>query len=54
MGFYQDPYADFGLLSDGIVALHAELVCRHRYQAKQWSREQAIDYLIANTPNPRK
>ncbi|MCM2679023.1 DUF885 domain-containing protein [Echinimonas agarilytica] len=50
IGFYEDPYSDFGRL-----AMELWRACRlvvdtglHHYQ---WSREQAIDYLLHNTPN---
>jgi uncharacterized protein (DUF885 family) len=52
MGFYQDPYADFGRLAMELWRA-CRLVVDTGIHAKQWSREQAIDYLIANTPNPR-
>jgi len=50
-GFYADPYSDFGRL-----AMELWRACRlvvdtgiHEYQ---WTRDQAIDYLKRNTPNP--
>jgi uncharacterized protein (DUF885 family) len=51
MGFYRDPYSDFGRLAMELWRA-CRLVVDTGLHAKQWSREQAIDYLIANTPNP--
>jgi len=52
IGFYQDPYADFGRL--GMELWRAcRLVVDTGIHAKRWTREQAIDYLIRNTPSPR-
>ncbi len=51
MGFYQDPYSDFGRLAMEIWRA-ARLVVDTGIHDKQWSREQAIDYLLENTPNP--
>ena len=48
IGFYQDPYSDFGRLSlDAWRA--ARLVTDTGLHAKRWSREQAIAYFKANT-----
>lgn len=51
-GFYSDPYSDFGRL-----AMELWRACRlvvdtgiHHYE---WDRQQAIDYLATNTPNPQ-
>ncbi|KXI26949.1 DUF885 domain-containing protein [Paraglaciecola hydrolytica] len=52
MGFYQDPYSDFGRLAMELWRA-CRLVVDTGIHDKQWSREQAIDYLIANTPNPK-
>lgn len=53
MGFYQDPYSDFGRL-----AMELWRACRlvvdtglHSSDYK-WSREKAVAYLVENTPNP--
>lgn len=50
MGFYQDPYSNFGRL-----ALELRRACRlvvdTGLHAKGWSKQQAIDYLLLNTPN---
>ena len=48
MGFYTDPYDHFGALSAEIWRA-ARLVIDTGLHAKGWTREQAIDYLIANT-----
>ncbi len=51
MGFYQDPYSDFGRL--GMELWRAcRLVVDTGIHHKRWSREQAIQYLTDNTPNP--
>lgn len=51
MGFYQDPYSDFGRL--GMELWRAcRLVVDTGIHDKRWSREKAIKYLTDNTPNP--
>jgi len=51
MGFYEDPYSDFGRL--GMELWRAcRLVVDTGIHHKRWSREQAIGYLTENTPNP--
>ncbi|MFK8050797.1 MAG: DUF885 family protein [Halioglobus sp.] len=52
MGFYQDPYADFGRLAMELWRA-CRLVVDTGIHAKRWTRAQAIDYLVANTPNSR-
>lgn len=51
MGFYQDPYSDFGRLAMELWRA-CRLVVDTGIHAKKWSREDAIQYLIDNTPNP--
>ncbi|MDO9367871.1 MAG: DUF885 domain-containing protein [Sphingopyxis sp.] len=51
MGFYTDPYSDFGRL--GMELWRAtRLVVDTGIHDKRWSRAQAIKYLKDNTPNP--
>ena len=51
MGFYTDPYSDFGRL--GMELWRAcRLVVDTGIHEKKWSREKAIQYLKDNTPNP--
>jgi uncharacterized protein (DUF885 family) len=52
MGFYQDPYSYFGRLTQELWRA-SRLVVDTGVHAKRWSREQAIEYLLANTPNPK-
>jgi len=51
MGFYTDPYSDFGRLGMELWRA-ARLVVDTGLHHKRWSREEAIDYLKQNTPNP--
>lgn len=51
MGFYQDPYSDFGRLAMELWRA-CRLVVDTGIHDKKWSREEAIQYLIENTPNP--
>lgn len=51
MGFYKDPYSDFGRLAMELWRA-CRLVVDTGVHAKKWSREKAIQYLIDNTPNP--
>lgn len=51
MGFYQDPYSDFGRLAMELWRA-CRLVVDTGIHAQRWSRQQAIDYLVKNTPNP--
>ena len=48
MGFYQDPYSDFGRLSTELWRA-VRLVTDTGLHAKRWSREQAIDYFRRNS-----
>ncbi|GGF71888.1 DUF885 domain-containing protein [Alteromonas lipolytica] len=52
MGFYQDPYSDFGRLAMELWRA-CRLVVDTGIHTKRWSREQAIQYLLENTPNPK-
>lgn len=49
MGGYQDPYSDFGRL---VLELRRaiRLVVDTGLHAKRWTRQQAIDYILANQP----
>ncbi len=49
-GFYQDPYSDIGRLSNEVFRA-ARLVVDVGIHFKHWSREQAYQYFIRNTPN---
>jgi uncharacterized protein (DUF885 family) len=51
MGFYADPYSDFGRLAMELWRA-CRLVVDTGLHEMQWSREKAIQYLIDNTPNP--
>ncbi|WP_427790725.1 DUF885 domain-containing protein [Brevundimonas diminuta] len=48
MGFYQDPYSDFGRLSTELWRA-VRLVTDTGLHAKRWSREQAMDYFRHNS-----
>lgn len=51
MGFYTDPYSDFGRL--GMELWRAgRLVVDTGLHHKKWSREEAMQWLADNTPNP--
>ncbi len=52
IGFYQDPYSDFGRLAMELWRA-ARLVVDTGLHAKRWTREQAIEWLVKNTPDPR-
>ncbi|MEM7083109.1 MAG: DUF885 domain-containing protein [Pseudomonadota bacterium] len=51
MGFYQDPYSDFGRLAMELWRA-CRLVVDTGIHDKKWTREEAIEYLSTNTPNP--
>jgi uncharacterized protein (DUF885 family) len=53
LGFYQDPYAEFGLLS-GELWRASRLVVDSGLHYKRWSRDQGIKYLDDNTPSPHE
>ncbi|MBB3169375.1 DUF885 domain-containing protein [Simiduia aestuariiviva] len=52
MGLYQDPYSDFGRLAMELWRA-CRLVVDTGLHAKKWTREEAIDYLVTNTPNAK-
>jgi uncharacterized protein (DUF885 family) len=49
MGFYQDPYSDFGRLTLELRRA-IRLVVDTGLHHKRWTRQQAIDYILANQP----
>ncbi len=48
MGFYKDPYQRFGTLSDEMLRA-MRLVVDTGIHSKGWTREKAIDYMMANS-----
>jgi len=50
MGFYQDPYSNFGRLAMELWRA-CRLVVDTGLHEMKWTREEAIDYLVTNTPN---
>ena len=50
MGFYQDPYSDFGRLAMELWRA-CRLVVDVGIHQNKWPREKAIAYLMENTPN---
>ncbi|UTA47254.1 DUF885 domain-containing protein [Simiduia sp. 21SJ11W-1] len=52
MGLYEDPYSDFGRLAMELWRA-CRLVVDTGIHAKKWTREEAIDYLVTNTPNAK-
>ncbi len=53
MGFYADPYSNFGRLSMELWRA-ARLVVDTGIHAKRWTRQQTMDWLRANTPNSER
>lgn len=51
-GFYQDPYSDFGRLTLELFR-SVRLVVDTGIHQKRWTRAQALDYYLKNTPNSR-
>ncbi len=52
MGFYSDPYSDFGRLAMELWRA-CRLVVDTGIHAKKWTRQQGIDYYTSNTPNAK-
>lgn len=50
IGFYQDPYSDFGRLAMELWRA-CRLVVDTGIHSKKWTREQGIEYYVSNTPN---
>lgn len=50
IGFYSDPYSDFGRLAMELWRA-GRLVVDTGLHRKKWTREQAIAWLLENTPN---
>jgi uncharacterized protein (DUF885 family) len=51
MGFYGDPYSDFGRLT-GEIWRAIRLVVDTGIHVKDWTEAQAIDYALMNSPRP--
>jgi uncharacterized protein (DUF885 family) len=51
IGFYKDPYSDFGRLAMELFRA-ARLVVDTGIHRKKWTRDQALAYFKENTPNP--
>jgi uncharacterized protein (DUF885 family) len=52
-GFFTDPYMNFGRLSSELLRA-ARLVVDTGLHAKQWTREQTQQWLLANSPFPER
>jgi len=50
IGFYQDPYSDFGRLAMELWRA-CRLVVDTGIHNKKWDRAQGIEYYVSNTPN---
>ena len=50
LGFYSDPYSDFGRLAMELLR-SCRLVVDTGIHWKKWTREQGIEYYLENTPN---
>jgi uncharacterized protein (DUF885 family) len=51
MGFYTDPYSDFGRLA-GEIWRAIRLVVDTGIHAKGWTEEEAVAYFLENSPQP--
>ena len=51
MGFYQDPYSDFGRLAMELWRA-VRLVVDTGIHHKRWTGEETVAYILENTPNP--
>jgi uncharacterized protein (DUF885 family) len=51
IGFYKDPYSDFGRLAMELFRA-ARLVVDTGIHRKKWTRDQALAYFKENTPKP--
>ncbi len=51
MGAYEDPYSDFGRLTNEMWRA-IRLVVDTGIHSKSWSEREAIDYFLANSPMP--
>ncbi len=51
MGFYQDPYSDFGRLA-GEIWRAVRLVVDTGMHSKRWTEDQAVQYFLENSPQP--
>ena len=50
IGFYKDPYSDFGRLAMELWR-SIRLVVDTGIHSKKWTRDEAIDYYVENSPN---
>ncbi|MDT0651003.1 DUF885 domain-containing protein [Autumnicola edwardsiae] len=50
IGFYEDPYSDFGRLAMELWRA-VRLVVDTGIHAQNWTREEGIDFYVQNTPN---
>lgn len=51
MGFYQDPYSDFGRLAMELWRA-VRLVVDTGIHYKRWTGAETVEYMLENTPNP--